>query len=345
MPRSESQTRGAGGDSSQWPLYTRNGRKIACLPCRRRKLACDHGLPICQRCQKAKTTTLCVYDTSSMEPNKRPRHSIASSARTAESAITPQPAVSPAFDQQPQRSQVRGDIKRTEFLGPTSIPTFLQELDGHLLSSPDARDRSSETPRTVETPGFLETGSVKDHVMSMAVEVLQCIPDLQMSTLLIRRCQSPVDGWVRPAVYHLANSLHETFKPYGGKTRRANLAYMAQTLFQNVGTVIEEQGENAQQWLASISGLNFRWECVGILFAYWATSSMRREGDGDEQLSSSGNWSEIREKQTDLSHKYMQCIHHCIDFCGRTGGGNSLLVHLLLKCSHLASVQHGDASE
>ncbi|KAI1039662.1 hypothetical protein LB505_008338 [Fusarium chuoi] len=35
------------------PLVTRrNGKKQACEPCRRRKVACDHGYPICRRCRK-----------------------------------------------------------------------------------------------------------------------------------------------------------------------------------------------------------------------------------------------------------------------------------------------------
>lgn len=314
---------------------------MACLPCRRRKLACDHGLPTCRRCEKARTTTLCIYETGSADenPNKKSKNSSASPTRASESEATPQAGVPSATET--QHSQGRASIKRTEFLGPTSIPTFLQELDGHLISSPETKDGPSGSPHSLATSSVLDTAPVKDHVMSTAIEVLQCIPDPQMSTLLIRRCHSPVDGWVRPAVYHLSNSLHETFKPYG-KNRRANLAHLAHILVQNVGTVIEEGRKNAEQWLASISGLNFRWECVGILFVYWATSTMRRD---DEQLSSTSNWSEAREKKSDLSHKYMQCIHHCIDFCGRTGAGSSLLVHLLLKASHLSSVQHGDASE
>lgn len=39
----------------------RNGRRQACEPCRKRKLACDHELPACQRCRKKKQESECVY--------------------------------------------------------------------------------------------------------------------------------------------------------------------------------------------------------------------------------------------------------------------------------------------
>lgn len=40
---------------------TRNGRLQACEPCRKRKLACDHMIPVCSRCQKREQTSDCVY--------------------------------------------------------------------------------------------------------------------------------------------------------------------------------------------------------------------------------------------------------------------------------------------
>lgn len=43
------------------PLTRRNGRLQACEPCRKRKMACDHGFPVCLRCQKRNQTSECVY--------------------------------------------------------------------------------------------------------------------------------------------------------------------------------------------------------------------------------------------------------------------------------------------
>lgn len=317
-------------DIARSQLWSRNGRKLACAPCRRRKLACDHGLPVCQRCQRAKTTSLCVYGTrptEASEPKKKQR----TSPPTLETSTG---WTTPGLDTQVAEEQ--GSIKlssarQTEYLGPTNITTLLRELDGHLQPSPGEATSTSGSPQIRPSLASDSVESTSEHIIGLAIEVLQAVPDAQTSTALLQRCQSPVDGWVRPAVLHLSESLQDTFKPYG-KTRNANLARMARALCGNMSKTIEQGRENAEEWLASISGSNFRWECVGILFAYWATGSMRQEDREEmEKIGSPG--------------KYMNCMHQCIDLCGRRFGGNSLLVHLLLKASHLAGIQHGDVSE
>lgn len=317
-------------DTSPTQLWSRNGRKLACAPCRRRKLACDHGLPVCQRCQRTKTTSLCVYGTNSTEasePKKRQR----TSPRTLEASTSWSTTGSDA-----QVAEGQGFIKlsiarQTEYLGPTNITTLLRELDGHLQPFPGGATSMSGSPQMRPALASDSAESTSEHIIGLAIEVLQAIPDAQTSMALLQRCQSPVDGWVRPAVLHLSESLQNTFKPYG-KTRNVNLARMARVLCGNMNKAIEQGRENAEEWLASISGSNFRWECVGILFANWATGSMRQEDREEmEKIGSPG--------------KFMNSMHHCIDLCGRRFAGNSLLVHLLLKASHLAGIQHGDVSE
>ncbi|CZR53186.1 uncharacterized protein PAC_03064 [Phialocephala subalpina] len=70
--------------------YRRNGKKQACEPCRKGKLACDHGAPFCGRCVRRKTTARCFYHPAPMtksrdsEPLPSPRQtpSVASSNNT-----------------------------------------------------------------------------------------------------------------------------------------------------------------------------------------------------------------------------------------------------------------------
>ncbi|KAI0389661.1 hypothetical protein F5Y17DRAFT_111397 [Xylariaceae sp. FL0594] len=48
--------------STASPILRRpNGRPQACEPCRKRKVACDHAHPICNRCRKRRQTAECVY--------------------------------------------------------------------------------------------------------------------------------------------------------------------------------------------------------------------------------------------------------------------------------------------
>lgn len=43
------------------PGRGRNGRLQACEPCRKRKVSCDHGVPICRRCRARNNAGDCVY--------------------------------------------------------------------------------------------------------------------------------------------------------------------------------------------------------------------------------------------------------------------------------------------
>ena len=46
--------------------YRRNGKKQACEPCRKGKIACDHGFPHCGRCVRLKNTEKCSYHPAPM---------------------------------------------------------------------------------------------------------------------------------------------------------------------------------------------------------------------------------------------------------------------------------------
>ena len=39
----------------------RNGKEQACECCRKAKIACDHTLPVCDRCKRRKIASKCVY--------------------------------------------------------------------------------------------------------------------------------------------------------------------------------------------------------------------------------------------------------------------------------------------
>jgi hypothetical protein len=39
----------------------RNGKQQACEPCRKAKMACDHTLPVCDRCKRRKVVARCIY--------------------------------------------------------------------------------------------------------------------------------------------------------------------------------------------------------------------------------------------------------------------------------------------
>ncbi|KAL2071253.1 hypothetical protein VTL71DRAFT_12488 [Oculimacula yallundae] len=64
--------------------YRRNGKKQACEPCRKGKLACDHGGPFCGRCVRRKTTAKCIYHPA---PMTRPRAPLSTSTRPKQPTV------------------------------------------------------------------------------------------------------------------------------------------------------------------------------------------------------------------------------------------------------------------
>lgn len=65
--------------------FRRNGKKQACEPCRKGKLACDHGSPFCGRCTRRKTTSKCIYHPAPMTKDPR-KDSQASAQRPSTSS-------------------------------------------------------------------------------------------------------------------------------------------------------------------------------------------------------------------------------------------------------------------
>jgi hypothetical protein len=92
--------------------YRRNGKKQACEPCRKGKLACDHGAPFCGRCVRRKTTARCIYHPAPMTRN-----------RASTTIITPQQSPSIATDQNAQSHspQSTGTSNPPSFQSPTKL--------------------------------------------------------------------------------------------------------------------------------------------------------------------------------------------------------------------------------
>lgn len=62
--------------------YRRNGKKQACEPCRKGKIACDHGTPHCGRCVRLKNTANCRYHPAPMTRGNGLLHRASTAQRT-----------------------------------------------------------------------------------------------------------------------------------------------------------------------------------------------------------------------------------------------------------------------
>lgn len=135
--------------------YRRNGKRQACEPCRKGKLACDHGAPHCGRCVRRKTTAKCIYHPAPMtkvrnstnSPNL-PKVSRAAPVHTPIPNTSPQtydvpcPPQPSAAESSPYVSPGINGSGMQSFPAPSSV---VEECRGELYS-PNT-DQSGEPPR------------------------------------------------------------------------------------------------------------------------------------------------------------------------------------------------------
>ena len=253
---------------------SRNGKRQACDPCRRRKLACDHGLPICKRCRQSRVPQNCTYLNKRQDTADSPS-SVSASVRPGSVKFTATARV---------RARETKRAAKTGYLGATSVPQLLREPQDDLQSSfpidSEARDEASlqgEEPAETRPAEGIDQAKLGN-----ALQVLDCIPDPDVARALLSHSARIVEAWLRPTIYHLCDSLYDCFQPQVARpVRRHRLKLLAQVLFDNAERpLVEDEEDDSRTWLASFTDRNFRWEALGILFMHWALGrrGLRREG-------------------------------------------------------------------
>ncbi|KAM6510215.1 hypothetical protein FALCPG4_017841 [Fusarium falciforme] len=104
----------------------------------------------------------------------------------------------------------------------------------------------------------------------------------------------------------------------------------------NTSQPLSEDEEEPEQWWQQFSGMNFRWEALGIIFTYWAfgtnvSTPLRAELLRDPRYKS---------HMTDC----LEAVDVCVDVCRSLTNGNSFLLFVLLRRGILESMRSGDAS-
>lgn len=151
---------------------------------------------------------------------------------------------------------------------------------------------------------------------------------------------NPNDGFIRLSCERLSNSIWPTFGRVLAKRNNQEIEALTQLVCRNTSSKFREE-DDPLKWFESFSGLNIRWEAIGILFTYWSFGALSSMEDDSIFVSASGNRKERREMMIELK----ECATSCIAFCSHIDHGNPLLVYLLYKHSLLESMISGDASE
>lgn len=119
-----------------------------------------------------------------------------------------------------------------------------------------------------------------------------------------------------------------------------DLEALAQLICRNTNSELREENDPVT-WFESFSGVNLRWEALGILFTYWSFGALSSKEDDSIFTSSTGN----QRKRRDVMIQLKECAASSIAFCSHTDHGNPLLVYLLYKHSLLETMVSSDTSK
>jgi hypothetical protein len=177
-------------------------------------------------------------------------------------------------------------------------------------------------------------------MIASGIEILRGIPDQQAGKILLSRHVNPNGAWVKLAVEKIADSIWMTFGSTLRSSSTAELRRMSELISRNTLQPLREDFTDPQDWFASFSGTNLRWEAIGILFNYWSFGAISSLDSDDVVRSVRADVSRIQ-LMTSLKEHASSCVALCI----QSSNSNSLLLYLLYLGTLLQYIQTGDHSE
>ncbi|KAL4866419.1 hypothetical protein BDV12DRAFT_132868 [Aspergillus spectabilis] len=125
----------------------RNGQPASCEPCRKDKVRCDHGVPICGRCQKRNRASQCFYHPApltrgenTMESRLRTRQTSFSARQRRQKPSSPTPSSTETTVRSPGTDESISQV----YFGPTS---FVSAFAGSLGNASSPSNDTSQLPR------------------------------------------------------------------------------------------------------------------------------------------------------------------------------------------------------
>ncbi|KAH6608349.1 hypothetical protein Trco_001695 [Trichoderma cornu-damae] len=321
----------------------RNGRPQSCENCRRRKVACDHRLPICSRCIRKGVPQSCRYLIQGQlvtlgSPSVTTRSQSAGvfgSRQQGEPATPKVPTLSPAT----LEDLASPCDENVGYLGATSFPEFYRETWKH-LDHAACREPTVDGLAGNNESGMSATKMAPDAAaFEAAVSVLRTIPTKDAADYMHRRNINPNYAWCRLALDRLHSSLWAELGNFlEGDRNNEAMSQLALLLFHNSSKPLREDFADPEQWFGAFTGVNFRWEGLGLLFTFWTFGTLSlSENSTAEQRKWLGN-----HNRRNLMQMYKTSATKCVDLCRRGSCNNTMMVYLLHTHSLTESLITGD---
>jgi hypothetical protein len=328
----------------------RNGKQQACEPCRKAKIACDHTLPICERCKRRKVAAKCVYIDAPMtrSPAEGRKSSIIHIplTPTTGSSVSPKVPLSTP-DPKPKAGPF---IKSGGFFGPTSFSAvFLENREN--LGNDDIQISNDSGPypapdESLQSQTFFMLASNENRGpprVALGAKVLRAFPDQHTCKFLLEWyfANTHECAFHKPSLMAVASSVWAMFGRYLKEPRRmSDLEQASALLCKNAETALSEF-EDYDNWLASFCGENLRWEVVGMVFGALTSATLALPERDAFFCTQRGQ----RTNRKYFAMEMKDCVQTCITLSNYMDLINMQMVSLLTKNLILQTVLSGDTSK
>ncbi|KAI0179811.1 hypothetical protein GGR52DRAFT_214280 [Hypoxylon sp. FL1284] len=310
-----------------------NGRLVACDPCRKRKLACDHTRPVCGRCKKRRQNGECVY------PFGRSRNLGLGSPLPSPAPSTQHSSTRPGPRQSSEgspnlESDVQGPNAGLGYLGPTSYCSVIGDAENSLLLLQGPENATSQSESFVsQAPVEGSRDILSAGVREMCLTVLNNVPDPSKGTFL--RVKQGNDGWIHPVAVRVARSLYETYGEYFVNRSDERFEELARKFCVNTSRPFSDDEPDPERWANQFLGENMRWELLGLMSIFWDFAPDRKK---------MMIWMGKRSAEFDRGFSIARDnLRYCLEICKKFTIGNAMMLYLAQRCTVVDSMTVGDA--
>ncbi|KAL6231333.1 hypothetical protein BDW75DRAFT_45977 [Aspergillus navahoensis] len=322
---------------SEMSSRRRNGQAASCEPCRKDKVRCDHGLPICGRCQKRDTASHCYYHPAPLTRDwtfparqmDKQRVSL-SARRTVRKASQRAASPTPSSVEFAIRSPETDQSHPPGYFGPTSfVSTFADSPESTFTpsnhESQALKNRHSVLPaywvsETTKMLSILTEGPTMERLVSDFYGVTQ---SAVLPTALVFSLMAEVRGYIKQS--ETTQTLHE-------KTTQ-----ILESTAQRLRIPSNIMGKDFHKLF---SGNHMRLEIIGILYAIAGRASFFGFAQ-DRFPAFAGNSFADRLK---FSRRMLTASETAVQLCRMLTPVNDLTAWMLYENWLLSCMFHGDSS-
>ncbi|KAL4864656.1 hypothetical protein BDV12DRAFT_188750 [Aspergillus spectabilis] len=321
------------------PAIRRNGLPQSCEPCRKSKLKCDHGRPVCGRCVAKSITQRCFYHPAPMTrdvvahaPGQGQGREAKRRRTESSTSSTPPPSTTVHHIPRPDQPSITPG-----YLGSTSFSAVFSEHRTVIALEEDSS----------LTSGFLSKSNDRLHLQS-GLDVLKFLYRSPICDILIRKLYR--SHLLTAVSWYLLEpillSIQRIFEGLGddndkGKNLESQLRDLVLQISRaSAHPLTSHATMTVEEYCASFTDKNLRWEVIGLVLATAGIASMSTS-DTEPELVRVAPDSQARDM---LRAQIVEASGIVLSFCDTSASVNELLGFYQYNDMLLKTQYYGDTS-